>query len=116
MSYGKSELKAEAQYYTAMCAIELYNLDAEYLVFKFVNENPENPLQNSAWFSLADYMYKKKNYPKTISYYNRVDRYFLNEKQLSEYYFQKGYCYYKNNDFELFLYTSSLTTMQYPFF
>jgi tetratricopeptide (TPR) repeat protein len=99
-SFGKSELKAEAQYYTAMCAIELYNLDAEYLVFKFVNENPENPLQNSAYFSLADYMYKKKNYPKTISYYNLVDRYFLNEQQLSEYYFQKGYSYYKNNDFK----------------
>lgn len=98
-SLGKSELKAEAQFYTAMCAIELYHMDAEYLVFRFVNENPENPLQNKAWYSLADYMYKKKNYPKTISYYNLVDRYLLNEEQLSEYYFQKGYSYYKSNDF-----------------
>jgi hypothetical protein len=66
-SFGKSELKAEAQYYTAMCAIELYNLDAEYLVFKFVNENPENPLQNSAYFSLADYMYKRKTTRKPLA-------------------------------------------------
>jgi len=97
---NKSEVKAEAQYYMAMSSVELQNLDAEYLVFKFVEENPESPLVNRAWFRLANYMYIKKNWPKTISYYNKVDRFFLDREELSEYYFQKGYAYYMRRDYE----------------
>ncbi len=96
----KSELKSEAQYYQALCAIELFNLDAEYLVFTFVNDNPESPLINEVYFRLADYMYKKKNYPRTIMYYNKVDRFLLEDDQLSEYYFQKGYSHYMRRNLE----------------
>lgn len=96
----KSELRSEAQYYRAMCSILLFNIDAEFLVFEFVNQNPESPLINDAQFRLADYMYKKKNYPRTIMYYNMVDRFLLNNDQLSEYYFQKGYSYYKRHQYD----------------
>jgi TolA-binding protein len=96
----KSELRAGAMYYSAMCAIELFNMDAEYKVFEFVNQNPESQLINDANFRLAGFMYRKKTYAKTISYYDRVDRFVLNPEQLSEYYFNKGYSYYMLNDFE----------------
>ncbi|MCF8380182.1 MAG: tetratricopeptide repeat protein [Bacteroidales bacterium] len=96
----KSELRAEAMYYRAMCSIELFNIDAEYLVFEFINQNPESPLINNANFRMADYMYKKKNYPRTIMYYNKVDRFLLSDDELSEYYFQKGYSHYKRSQFE----------------
>ena len=97
---GKSELKAEAQYYLAMCSVELQNLDAEYLVYRFAKENPESQLINRAYFRLANYMYIKKDWPKTITYYNKVDRFFLNAEELSEFYFQRGYAYYMRNDYE----------------
>ena len=100
MEYGKSELKTEAQYYQALCSIELQNLDAEYLVYQFAMENPESPLINRAYFSLANYMYIKKDWPKTITYFNKVDRFFLDREELSEYYFQKGFAYYMRNDYE----------------
>jgi tetratricopeptide (TPR) repeat protein len=96
----KSDLKAEAQFYRAMCSVELFNLDAEYLVFEFVNQNPESPLANEAWFRLANYMYNKKNYPSTIRYYEKVDRFLLNSEDLSQYYFQKGYSHYMRRQFE----------------
>ena len=101
-TYGteKSELRAGAMYYSALCAIELFNLDAEYKVYEFVNENPESQLINNAHFRLAGYMYSKKTYSRAISYYNKVDRYVLTPDELSEYYFQKGYSYYMGNDFE----------------
>ena len=53
---------------------------------------------DEAAFRLADYFYDKNSWAKSISWYNRVDRYKLNKNQLSEYYFKKGYCYYKRND------------------
>lgn len=97
---GKSDLKAEARFYRAMCSIELFNIDAEYMVFEFVNENPESPQINEAWFRLADFMYKKKNYPGTIRYYEKVDRYRLKPDELSQYYFQKGYSHYMRRQME----------------
>ena len=96
----KSELKAGAMYYSALCAIELFNMDAEFKVYQFVNQNPESQLVNDANFRLAGYMYRKKTYAKAISYYNKVERFVLNADQLSEYYFNKGYSYYMLNDFE----------------
>ncbi len=93
-------LKAEAQYYLAMSSVELQNLDAENLVYRFAMENPESPLINKAYFRLANYMYIKKDWPKTISYYNKVDRFYLDKEELSQYYFQKGYAYYVRNDYE----------------
>jgi tetratricopeptide (TPR) repeat protein len=100
MEGTKSDLRAEAQYYSALCAINLLNIDAEYLVHRFVSENPENPMINDAWFRLGDYLYVKKDYGRTIKYLDKVDRYLLNKDQLSQYYFQKGYCYYMRNDYE----------------
>ncbi len=101
VDYGneKSTHKAEAQFYTAMCAVELFQLESEFLVSQFVNQNPESPLVNEAYFRLAGYFYKNKNYPKTISYYNKVDRYLLTGDEISEYYFNKGYSYYSANNF-----------------
>lgn len=100
MQGTKSDLRAEAQYYSAMCAIKLLNIDAEYLVYRFTSENPENPLVNNAVFNLADYLYMKKDYGRAIKYFDEVDRYLLSREELSQYYFQKGYCYYMRNDFE----------------
>jgi len=101
-TYGneKSELRAGAMYYSAMCAIELVNSDAEYKVYEFVNQNPESQLINDAHFRLAGYMYSKKTYSRAIFYYKKVDRYVLDANKLSEYYFNKGYSYYMLNDFE----------------
>lgn len=96
----KSDLMAGARFYRAMCAVELFNNDAEFLVLEFVNKNPESSHINEAWFRLADYMYKKKNYSKALEYYDLTDRFKLNEEQLSQYYFHKGFSYYKRNDFE----------------
>ncbi|MFW5644624.1 MAG: tetratricopeptide repeat protein [Bacteroidota bacterium] len=100
-SPGKSDIKAEAQFYRAMCSVELFNIDAEFLVFEFVNENPESPHVNEAWFRLADFMYKKKNYPRTIRYYENVDRFLLEPGELSQYYFQKGYSHYMRRQYDL---------------
>ncbi len=97
---GKSDVKAEAQFYRAMSSIELFNNDAEYLVYEFVNENPESPHINESWFRLADYMYKKKNYPRTITYLETTDRFLLSPGELSQYYFQKAYSHYMRREYD----------------
>ncbi len=97
---SRSEIRSEACYYLAMSAVELRNDDSEFLVHTFVSEYPESPYVDEAAFRLADYFYDKNSWAKSISWYNRVDRYRIGKEKLPEYYFKKGYSYYKRNDFE----------------
>jgi len=96
---SRSELLSEAYYYRAMSAVELRNDDSEYLVHEFVSLFPESPHVDKAAFRLADYFYDKNNWPRSISWYNRVDRSKLSREDWAEYHFKKGYCYYMRNDF-----------------
>ncbi|MDF1574876.1 MAG: tetratricopeptide repeat protein [Bacteroidales bacterium] len=97
---SRSEIRAEASFYLAMSAVELRNDDAEFLVHSFVSEFPGSPYVDEAAFRLADFFYDKNNWARSISWYNRVDRYRIGKEKLPEYYFKKGYSYYKRNDFE----------------
>jgi len=97
---SRSEIRSEASYYLAMCAVELRNDDSEFLVYTFISEYPGSPHVNEACFQLADFFYDKNSWANCVSWYNRVDRYKLGKAKLPEYYFKKGYSYYKRNDYE----------------
>lgn len=97
---SKSEIRAEASYYMAMSAVELRSDDSEYLVSTFISEYPGSPHVDDAAFRLADFFYDKNSWAKSISWYNRVDRYRIGQVKLAEYYFKKGYSYYKRKDYE----------------
>ena len=101
--YGStnSELATLAEYYDAMCAVKLFNDDAEYLTFKFIGENPESPLVNMANFNLAGYFYARKKWPDAIKYYKNVDVDKLDKEQKGELYFKLGYSYFSRNEYDL---------------
>jgi len=96
----ETQLRAEAMYYNAMCAINLYNRDAEYQVYRFITENPESPHVNEVSFQLANYFHYKMNWARAIMWYNKVDRQDLSLEERPEYYFKKGYAFYMRKDFE----------------
>ncbi len=96
----ETQIRAEAMYYHAMCALNLYNNDAEYQVFRFISENPESPHVNDVSFHTGNFYYYKNNYTKTIEWYNKVDRHKLSHDDLQEYYFKKGYSFYSKKDYE----------------
>src|SRR5579875_2924016 len=52
-------LKEDAQYYEALCSLELGNDDAESQFLRFIKEHPENPLTKLAYFQVGRYYYKK---------------------------------------------------------
>jgi TolA-binding protein len=95
-----SEIRSLAQFYIAGCAVRLFNEDAEYLTFKFVSDNPENPLVNEAWFNLGGYFYARKKWQDAIEYYLKVKPDDLTRDQWSEYFFKLGYSYFSDNDSE----------------
>ncbi len=53
----QSLIRIDAEYYNAICAIELFNKDGELFLKKFVREHPESPKVKMAYFyfnSLTD--------------------------------------------------------------
>lgn len=95
-----SVLKAEAKYYSAICAIELFNKDAEYLMNRFLNDHPESPKVKHAYFQMGRYQFRKKKYKKVIEELEKVDVYDLDNTELAEYYFKLGYSCFVEEKFE----------------
>lgn len=100
--YGSehTDVKADAEYYLALCAIELFNDDAEYRISQFITNYPESPRTRVAYFDMAKYKYRNKKYEEAILYFNNVWKQNLSNEQLAEFYFKKGYSHYKLEQYE----------------
>ncbi|MFO7879963.1 MAG: tetratricopeptide repeat protein [Bacteroidota bacterium] len=92
-------LKEDAEYFAAMCAMKLYNLDVSHLIEEFIHQHPENPKINQASFTLANHYYRQKKYRSALKWYDKVDKLNLPDEQLSEYYFKKGFCHYARKEY-----------------
>jgi tetratricopeptide (TPR) repeat protein len=101
-NYGSehTDAKADAEYYLALCSIELFNDDAEYRISRFIADYPESPRTRVAYFDMAKFKYRNKKYKEAISYFDKVWKQNLTHKQLCELYFKKGYSYFKTGDNE----------------
>lgn len=91
---------AEAEYYHAVCAMELFNKDAEYLLLKFTEHHKESPRVNMARFQLGKLFYRNKNYKRAAQYFSETNVSDFNEDDLAEYHFKNGYANYNVNEFE----------------
>ena len=94
--YGSfsSDVKADANYLAALCAIELFNKDAEYLLINFIDDNPESSSIKNAYYQMGKYQYRKKKYNRAIEWFEKIDKYTLSNDELAEYYFKIGYSYF----------------------
>src|ERR1700752_3567516 len=87
----KSLVHIDAEYYNAICAIELFNKDGELYLKQFIYDHPESPKVKSAYFYLGKYNYRKKKWRDAIDWFGKVDIYDLTTEELSEFYFKRGY-------------------------
>ncbi|MBP7462849.1 MAG: tetratricopeptide repeat protein [Bacteroidales bacterium] len=95
-----SVYKDDALYYSSMCALKLFNKDAEYLIEQFIREHPESYNVNDAGFQMGNYQFLKKKYPNALKWYEQVDRLSLTPEENGEYFFKSGYCHYARKDYD----------------
>lgn len=95
-----STARADAEYYAALCALELFNPDAEYLLTQFINKNPENYKANEAYFYMAHHQYNNKKFSRAIEYFEKVDAGRLTPDQLAQYHFEAGYSYFMQENYD----------------
>ena len=95
-----SEIKMNAEYYIALCALELFNKDAEYLFVTFIEHHPQSPKVRRARYLLGIYNYRKHRWTTTIKWFEQIDENDLEISELPEFRFKYGYSLFKKKKFD----------------
>lgn len=90
-----SNMRINAEYYNAICAVELFNSNAEILLQNFIAEHSESTHIKYIYFQLGKFQFRKKAYNRAIKSFKEVDIYDLSETDREEYYFKAGYSYFR---------------------
>ncbi|MFW5706386.1 MAG: tetratricopeptide repeat protein [Bacteroidota bacterium] len=100
ISDEESKIRINSQYYRAICALELFNPDAEKLLTDFIFNYPTHSLQSIASFQMGNLQYRKRNYEEALHWFSRVELYDLDAEQRVELQFKTGYSHFMNEDYQ----------------
>jgi len=95
-----SDIRAEAMFYKAMCALKLDNGNAEEEIADFMKQFPESSFLNRALFEQAVYQFDKKKYPAVLKTLESIDKSGLSGDDLSHFYYMRGYSNFEKEKFD----------------
>jgi tetratricopeptide (TPR) repeat protein len=98
ISNKQDEIRTNAEYFYAVCALELFHGDAEHLLNEFVFNHPDHPKAKKVYFQLGRYYYRNKRFKKVIDYFQKVDEYDLEASEKIEYRFKYGYSLFDSKE------------------
>ena len=98
---NSSNLKADASYFDAMCAIKLNQAEADKKVLIFVEENPNSNKKNKAFFNVGNYYFANKKAAYALKWYQKVDTDILSKENRKELNFKMGYGLLTTNNLTL---------------
>lgn len=94
------ETRINAEYYAGVCAMELFNPDAINLLNGVALKYPEHSKAQPALFNLGKYFYRAKDNKSALKYLAQVNDVALTPADAAEFWFIKGYCHFKTEQFE----------------
>ncbi len=83
--------KQDAEYYRAICSLNLYHVDAEKQLQDFIDNNPSSAKSTVAYADLATFFYNEKNYKKAANYFAKADLEALSPSEQTTARFRWGY-------------------------
>ena len=96
---SQDEIQIDAEYLHAVCALELFHKNAQFLLSEFAIKHPDSPKTKKIFNLLGNDFYRKKRFKSAIEWYEKVDKYDLTEDEKTEYFFKLGYCYFNRDEF-----------------
>jgi tetratricopeptide (TPR) repeat protein len=87
----KSEIYSEAQFYKSVSALKSGLMAGYKMVDRFIEDFPESPYLNRAWFNLGSYQFGRKHYAAVLRSFAEVDRSELDEFERIQLKYQYGY-------------------------
>lgn len=100
ISDPNDEIRIDAEYHAAICAMELMHKDANYRLALFVKEHPESHWVPAARFQMGRYAFQRKKWEDAIARFNEVDKSILSKRELDELYFKRGYAYFQEEQYD----------------
>lgn len=94
------ETRINAEYYAGVCAMELFNADAINLLNNVRIKFPDHSKAQLANYQLGKYFYRTKDNKTAVKHFEQVDPIALTVEEADEYWFMKGYCYFKTDRFD----------------
>jgi len=95
----QQDLKTDSYFYMALCAANLFNEDAIFLLHNFIDQYPVSAQIPQVYFALGKFYFNKKNYKKTIESFDLVGEKNINREIRAEYAYKKGYSFFELNKF-----------------
>lgn len=94
-------LKADADYYDAMCAIRLNQTDADKKVLSFVENHPNSNKKDKAYFNVGNYYFANKKAAYSLKWYSKVNLDALSNENRKELNFKMGYAFLSTRNLDL---------------
>ena len=98
---NNTNLKADASYYEAICAIRLNLKDADKKVLSFVNNYPNSNKKDKAYFNVGNYYFANKKSAHALKWYSKVNTYALSDSNKNELNFKMGYAFLTTRNLDL---------------
>lgn len=95
---ANSLCRINAEFFDAICALELTHNDGAYKLEQFIKKHPENTNARMAYFELGKFQYKNGDYEEALKSFKKVDLYSLNKEVKNEFFFKRGFCYFKTDE------------------
>lgn len=96
---AQSLLQENAQYFRAVCALELANDDAEKMLLAYIKNYPVSANTRSAYFQVGKVYFRQKNYPQAIEWFKKIDPKDLTAAESSDYRFKLGYSHFVQKEY-----------------
>ncbi len=93
-------IKTDADYYDAMCAIKLNQDDAEEKVLQFVKDHPYSSKKERIYLNIGNYYFVNRKASHALKWYNKVNPALLSEKDIDELDYKVGYTLLASNYLE----------------
>ncbi|MGN0002050.1 MAG: tetratricopeptide repeat protein [Sphingobacterium composti] len=93
-------IKEGVRFYQAVCALELGDSDAEGRFLKYIKDYPASANSKAAYFQIGRSYYAKKDYPKVIEWFTKIESRNLAGAENIEYRFKLGYAQFMTNDYK----------------
>ncbi len=94
------ETRINAEYYAGVCAMELFNADAINLLNNVRIKYPDHSKAQLANYQLGKYFYRSKDNKTAVKHFELTDPIALTQEEADEFWFMKGYCYFKTDRFD----------------
>lgn len=89
------DIKSNSYFYMGVCAANLYNNDAIFLLTDFIRRYPVHTFVPEARYFLGKFYFHKRQYKKALEHYEQIDERSVKPEDMAEYYFKKGYSYFE---------------------